>query len=159
MQFQIVKGEPYERFSSWYNRIITMTPVFWIGADGVKHFISILSSNTGSDFDEKNEKEELDRKVELLRNNDGKYIPVYLKDNLRCYPVEDIDAFLKWKRENGYTFDKRMTDPVRWNKSENSFNFLGNLCEYSAAFWFRIYDKDLADKCIAALDEDGITEQ
>lgn len=49
-----------------------------------------------------------------------------------------------------------MTDPLRWDDGEKCFNFLGNLNEYSAAFWFKIYDRDLADRCIKALAEEGI---
>lgn len=156
MQFQIVKGAPEKSHSAWYNRIITLTPVFWVGEDGVKHYITNLPSGTGSDFDEKNEQKELDRKVAILNGNGGRFLPVYLKCWHTHFPVEDVEAFLAWKRENGYTFDKDATDPVVWDNDERCYNFSGNIEEYSAAFWFRIYDKDLADRCIEALSEEGI---
>lgn len=158
MQFQIVKGEPEREHSQWYNRIVTYTPVFWVDADGMKHFITNLPSDTGSDFDEKNEQKELDRKVAILNGNGGRFFPVYLKNWYTHFPIEDVEAFLAWKRENGYTFDKVMTDPIVWDDNMKCFEFHGNLGEYSAAFWFRIYDKELAGKCIAALAEDGITD-
>lgn len=157
MEITITKGEPYQEYCAWYSRIITRTPIFWKGEDGVEHFIVNLSGNMGSAYDESRERRELDRKVAILKANGCRFLPVYLKDAFTTYPKEDVEAFLKWKSDNGYTFSGDFTS-LRWEEEEQCFNFLGNLKECSAAFWFRIYDKSLAERCRQAMLADGVAD-
>ena len=79
-----------------------------------------------------------------LNQNDGKYFCFYCCDwGTR---ERDIYKFLEWITANGYTFDNDMTHII---EGDEFTDFNGNLNEYSAAFFFRIYNKELAADIMA----------
>ena len=86
-----------------------------------------------------------------LNENGGKYFAFYCADWGKYgskHPKKDLFAFLEWIKDGGYTFVRDMTD---FTVMDDFTDFSGNLNEYSAAFWFRIYDKELAARLIDEL--------
>lgn len=80
-----------------------------------------------------------------LNSNGGKYIVFHCINN----NGKTLQEFLDWVKDNGYTFDKDMTDFII---DKDYVDFHGNLNEYSAAFYFRIYDKTLAASLMDTID-------
>lgn len=112
------------------------------------------------DIEIKESREKVADYFRQLNQNDGKYFCFYCCDwGTR---ERDINKFLEWITANGYTFDSERTDFMRGN---GYTDFSGNLNEYSAAFFFRIYSDELAARLIAELsgvriyDENGNEER
>ena len=139
---KIVKGEAVLTPNGWHNRKVLQTPYFFqIGKR--KLFLSSLTSDTGNAFDERRYRRDMAGLLWNLRKNRYDYCTFYSHK-------PDIFEFFKWLRENHYTLEVQGSlfsiDPER-----NYADFHGNVCEYSAAFHYRIYSRELFENIINQL--------
>lgn len=152
-----------ESYDSFNNGNRVLLPVLF-KYQGRRRFVVNLTekyttrdSHSGHyDYELKESRDKVADYFRQLNNNDGKYFAFYCCDwGTR---ERDIYKFLEWIKANGYTFDKKMTDFI---EGDEYTDFSGNLNEYSAAFFFRIYNKELAAdimaKCqgVTIYDKDG----
>lgn len=141
INIEFVTGDTF--VSNWCGRYAEYTPVYAI-IDGKKRLVRNISHTLSGDtfewrqYSDKKSKEEVEKAKNNLMVHDGKYIAfISMFDN----PFE----FVNWIMENNYTLE------VVRNFFEDSSNgdfidFHGNLCEYSCAFHYRIYDYEMLDK-------------
>ena len=139
---RLIKGEAVRTPNGWHNRKVLQTPYYFqIGKR--KLFLSSLTSDTGHVFDERHYRREMAGLLCNLRKNRYDYCTFHSR-----YP--DIFEFFKWLRENHYTLEVQGSlfsiDPER-----NYVDFHGNVCEYSAAFHYRIYSRELFENIINQL--------
>ena len=139
---RLIKGEAVRTPNGWHNRKVLQTPYYFqIGKR--KLFLSSLTSDTGHAFDERRYRREMAGLLLNLRKNRYDYCTFYSHK-------PDIFEFFKWLRENHYTLEVQGSlfsiDPER-----NYVDFHGNVCEYSAAFHYRIYSKELFENIINQL--------
>lgn len=97
------------------------------------------------DFELKEGRQDVENYFSQLNANGGKYFKFYTVN----HKDKTLPEFLEWIKANGYTFNKNMTD---FSIEKDYIDFSGNLNEYSAAFCFRIYDKDLATHLMNTID-------
>lgn len=136
----LVKKEPYRGSYGFYQQG-TYKPYYFIGPDGKEHFIRNLVTNTQDSYKtDASQRREMAEFLRNLRANHYRFMCFYGRD-------KDPLRFLKWVRENGYRlevqgelfrFHTRDSDAY----DRDSVDFSGNVCEYSAAFSYRIYDRE-----------------
>lgn len=78
-----------------------------------------------------------------MRRNRFRYVAFYGKD-------EDPLRFFDWLRRNDYTLEVHGT-LFRFYPESGYADFHGNVCEYSAAFHYRIYSRELFQNIIDRL--------
>ncbi len=139
---ELVHGEPYVESSRWYNGHITVTPYYFL-RDGKRMFISNLVSDTGKAADDGRHRREMAERLLDLRRNHYEYCTFYSH-------VKDLFGFFDWIRKNRYTLEIQGTllyvDPER-----QYVDFMGNVCEYSAAFHYRLYSRSILESLIGQL--------
>ena len=139
---KIIKGEAIRNHNGWHNRIVMHTP-YYFQLGKRKLFLSSLTSDTGNAFDERRYRRDMAGLLWNLRKNRYDYCTFYSHKS-------DIFEFFKWLRENHYTLEVQGSlfsiDPER-----NYVDFHGNVCEYSAAFHYRIYSRELFENIINQL--------
>ena len=139
---ELVHGEPYVESDRWYNGNITVTPYYFL-RDGKRMFISNLISDTGKAADDDRNRREMAERLLDLRRNHYEYCAFYSH-------VKDLFEFFDWIRKNRYTLEIQGTlfyfDPER-----QYVDFMGNVCEYSAAFHYRIYSRSILESLIGQL--------
>lgn len=127
---QFIEKEP------WYdNRMFIgkcdRYPVYMV-KDNVEYFMFNRNSNQASWEIERDES----RKQQLL-NNGGRFF--------RFHGYKDTpNEYLQMVIERRHTFEKFSHKEVEWSEDGMFCDFSGNLKEVSAAFHYRIYDKELA---------------
>ncbi len=128
---KIIEKEPYKSYDRWNERDCLMYPVFMI-KDGKEYFV-LNRRETNLDYNNK----ENQRRLEKLNQTNGKYTVFYgdfenpfemLKDI-----IKKMDLIIT---NNDRTFEKAMPN-------EDSIDFHGNRQNYSSAFMYRIFDKEL----------------
>lgn len=128
---KIIEKKPYKSYDNWNDRDCLMYPTMMI-KDGKEHFI-FNRREPDAEYQEK----ENQKRLEILERTDGKYTMFYGKfEN----PFEMLREIIKEKdliiTNSQEIFDRRMTQ-------EESVDFHGNRENYSSAFMYRIYDKNL----------------
>jgi hypothetical protein len=139
-------GSPYQSAYGITGEAI-FTPLF-MEKDGRKYpilnAVKMISGDSPEWIgycNEANLKEIAFAKEELIENG-GKYFTLYSR-------YKDPIEFLDWVKEKGYTFEvwgELFRESKPQNGVEQYTDFHGNLVEYSAAFYYRIYDAILLDK-------------
>jgi hypothetical protein len=130
----IVKKEQFE--SEIFGKKYIYTPYYFVDTDGKEKFVRNLSTEANT-----LERHRMASVLLSLRKNKYKYLTFY------C-PKKDIWDFIKWVKEKNYTFEIHGT---LFERNENYVDFHGNLCEYSSAFHFRIYDMEIVKNVIKEL--------
>ena len=139
---KIVKGEAVRTPNGWHNRKVLQTPYFFqIGKR--KLFLSSLTSDTGNAFDERRYRRDMAGLLWNLRKNRYDYCTFYSHK-------PDIFEFFKWLRDNNYTLEVQGR-LFSFDSARNYVDFHGNVCEYSAAFHYRIYSRELFENVIQQL--------
>lgn len=128
---KIIEKEPYKNYDNWNDRECLMYPIVMI-KDGKEHFI-FNRREPNTEYQEK----ENQKRIEILKRTEGKYTMFYGKyenpfEMLRKI-IEEKDLIITNSKD---IFDRRMTN-------EESIDFHGNRENYSSAFMYRIYDKNL----------------
>lgn len=128
---KIIEKEPYKNFDNWNNRECLMYPTMMI-KDGKEYFV-FNRREPDTEYQEQQNK----KRIEKLKQSDGKYTIFYgAFEN----PFEMLREIIKEKdviiTNSQYIFDSRM-------QNEESVDFHGNRENYSSAFMYRIYDKNL----------------
>lgn len=139
---ELVHGEPQVESDRWYNGDITVTPYYFL-RDGKRMFIGNLISDTGRAAEDSRHRREMAERLLDLRRNHYEYCTFYSH-------VKDLFGFFEWIRKNRYTLEIQGTllyfDPAR-----QYVDFMGNVCEYSAAFHYRLYSRGLLELLIGQL--------
>ena len=139
---KIIKGGAIRNHNGWHNRIVMHTP-YYFQLGKRKLFLCSLTSDSGNKYDDRRYRREMAERLLNLRRNHYDYCTFHSR-----YP--DIFEFFKWLRENHYTLEVQGSlfsiDPER-----NYVDFHGNVCEYSAAFHYRIYSRELFENIINQL--------
>lgn len=127
---RFVEKEPWKNTDRFTGGCI-MYPIHMV-KDDVEHFMFNRRS------DQKNYEAEKDDvcKKQLL-NNGGRFFRRY---GYKETPYEFLRAVI----ERRHTFEKFSHKEVEWYEDGRFWDFHGNLKEVSAAFMYRIYDKELA---------------
>ena len=102
-----------------------------------------LRSHTGSDREDHAGRRELASLLRQLRRNRFRYVSFYGKD-------ENPLRFFDWLRRNDYTLEVHGT-LFRFYPESGYADFHGNVREYSAAFHYRIYSRELFQNIINQL--------
>lgn len=140
---QIIRDDKYQLYSSWYGKIVTRTPYYFVDDNNEKHFILNLASDTGREFDDENNRRELAGFLYQLRKNQWKYITFhsrYLK----------ISDFFNWVREHDYTLEIHHGCLLEFSNPSH-VDFSGNIVEYSAVFNYRIFTRETVEYVIKQL--------
>ena len=131
---KIVKGEPFLQYMAWYNADVAYIPYSFI-LEGKKLFLRNLATRTGSVIDDRRNRDELARLLRNLRANHYEYCTFHSVK-------KDIFEFFEWVRKNRYTLAIHGT-LFDFAPDHSYVDFHGNVCEYSAAFHYRIYSRPL----------------
>ncbi len=138
----IIKGEPFQKYSSWHNNIVKYIP-YHLEADGKQIFICSLCSDTGREIDDAGYRRELACRLLNMRKNHYDYLTFH------AYKT-DIFEFFEWLRKNHYTLEIHGT-LFDFAPDRSYVDFHGNVWEYSAAFHYRIYSRELFENIIYQL--------
>ncbi len=138
----IIKGEAFQKYSAWHNNIVLYIP-YHFEIDGKRKFICNLCSNTGREFDDARYRKEMAEHLLNLRKNIYDYVTFY------SYKT-DIFEFFEWLRKNHYTLEVHGT-LFDFAPDRSYVDFHGNVWEYSAAFSYRIYSRELFENIIYQL--------
>lgn len=138
----LIKGNTVRQYVSWYNTTVAYTPYFF-ERDGKQCFIYSLCSETGRDMDDKRHRREMAYRLLELRRNRYGYLTFYSH-------ISNIFEFFKWLRDNHYTLEvhERL---FSFANDRSYVDFSGNVLEYSAAFHYRIYSRELFTNIIGQL--------
>lgn len=128
----IIKG-PSSRQSYGDTSNAKCVPYHFIGIDGKKHFLRNLFSETNDSFYEWDNRKTMTDNLLSLRRHNFKYWTNHGPD--------DIFEFFKWLREKKFTIQVGGELFVFVNR--DFVDFHGNVMEYSRAFHYRIYDREL----------------
>ena len=131
-----IEKAPYESNTLWFKG--KYYPNYML-KDGAEYFLW----NRAEPSDRFDNEEYEERKKHLIENG-GTYFKFY--DHSKHNHPLDI---LKWVIDKGYTFEK--CTKAQYLSDGKCFDFSGNLRQVSSAFFYRIYDKALADEIIALL--------
>ena len=124
---KFIEKKPYKDESPYAGNC-TMYPTYMVLENGEEHFM--YNRRVPDDSWVLTLEEE--RKKQLVQNG-GKYFKFHgLYDN----PIEMLQEIAKKQ----YHFSEKESDLL------DDLDFYGNLCEVSAAFYYRIYDKELMKK-------------
>ena len=128
---KIIEKEPYKNYDNWNMRECLMYPTMMI-KDGKEHFVFNRREPEAEYQEQENQK-----RLEILYKTDGKYTMFYGEFKNPFEMLREIinrkDTIITNSKD---IFDRRMT-------KEDSVDFHGNRENYSSAFMYRIYDKDL----------------
>ena len=127
-------GEEFSGSYGCYNRTARYRP-YGFGTPEHHSFIQRLRSHTGSEREDRADRRELAGLLRQLRRNRFRYVAFYGKD-------EDPLRFFDWLRRNDYTLEVHGA-LFRLHPESGYADFHGNVCEYSAAFHYRIYSREL----------------
>ena len=131
---KFIEKKPYKDESPYAGNC-TMYPTYMVLENGEEHFM--YNRRVPDDSWVLTLEEE--RKKQLVQNG-GKYFKFHgLYDN----PIEMLQEIAK--RQHHFT-DEKESDLYYGDAQKDYLDFLGNLCETSAAFHYRIYDKELMKK-------------
>ena len=159
--------EPFVCISNWYGVLVIYSALSFIDKNGKKHPVKSFPLGTPEKehkgsmhgylrYDVENSKKEMQVMKAALQNNGYKWLDLYMK--WQWHPDEtkgsDPLQMIQWIREKGYHFVD-FTD-IHIHDSHADFN--GNLQEYSAAFFYRIYDMNLVEEIRRAAPEVKITD-
>lgn len=129
---------PYGNYSS-----ATFTPYYFIGPDGIEHFICNLVTRTNDPY----------RSDASQRRQIAHHLRSLRKNGYRCLRFhgrrEDPFAFLEWLKQHDYTLE--IQGELFDFSDRNWVDFHGNVVEYSAAFMYRIYDREYLAELLQAL--------
>ncbi len=138
----IIKDEPSQNYSSWHNNTVQYIP-YHFEINGERKFICNLRTNTGREIDDARYRKEMAGHLLNLRRNLYGYLTFYANKT-------DIFEFFKWLRKNHYTLEVHGT-LFDFAPDRSYVDFHGNVCEYSAAFHYRIYSRELLENIIYQL--------
>lgn len=130
----LIKGEAFHKFLSWHNKVVTYVP-YQFDMEGKRYFLQNLMTETGNPHDERRCRRELAALLLNLRRNHYQYCTFYSDKR-------DIFEFFDWVRNNNYTLEVHGA-LLSFSQEEGFADFCGNIVEYSAAFRFRIYSREL----------------
>jgi len=139
---KIVKGEPFRKYVGWYKTNVAYVP-YSLVMDGERLFLRNLATQTRSAIDDRRNRDEMAGLLRNLRTNHYEYCTFY---SVR----KDIFEFFDWLRENRYTLEIQ-GGLFDFADDRSHVDFHGNVCEYSAAFWYRIYSRELFSHIIDQL--------
>ncbi len=138
----IVKGKTFQTCNKCCNSAAKYIP-YYLEVGGKQMFIRNLCSNTGREFDDARYRKELAGYLLNARKNLYEYLTFY------AYKT-DIFEFFEWLRKNQYTLEIHGT--LFYFAPDRSYvDFNGNVWEYSAAFHYRIYSRELFENIIHQL--------
>lgn len=124
---EIIEKEPYKSFDNWNERECLMCPV-----DNKEYFV--LNRREPSD-DYRNKENQ--KRIEKLKQTNGKYTIFYGEFENPFEMLKEIIQKMDLIITNSDSiFDKQMTN-------EDSVDFHGNRQNYSSAFMYRLFDKEL----------------
>lgn len=128
-QISFIEKEPHKSETIYFNGIYY--PTFMV--KNSEHYFLYNRSVPASYGDEELQNA---RKQQLI-DNGGAYFKFH-DHSKHNSPIE----LLKWIKEKGFHLDKRYTAKIL--SDGKTFDFHGNLREISCAFFYRIFDKDMA---------------
>ena len=128
---EIIEKEPYKSFDNWNERECLMCPVFMIKDD--KEYFVLNRREPSDDYRNK----ENQKRIEKLKQTNGKYTIFYGEFENPFEMLKEIIQKMDLIITNSDSiFDKQMTN-------EDSVDFHGNRQNYSSAFMYRLFDKEL----------------
>lgn len=130
----LVKGEPFIKFVSWYNKMVTYVP-YGFEHGGKRHFLTNLATRTGTEMSDRAARHEAAARLASLRRHHYQYCTFHSAK-------EDIFEFFEWIRKNGYTLEIQ-GGLFDYAPDRSYADFHGNVREYSAVFRYRIYSREL----------------
>ena len=138
----IIKGEPFAGPSGRPGETIVYIP-YSFGTPERHCFIRNLASASDSKIRDHPQRRALASLLRQLRRNGFRYVALYGIEN-------DPVRFLDRLRQKGYTLEVhgRLFD---FHSERGYVDFHGNVCEYSAAFLYRIYSRELFQNIIDRL--------
>lgn len=139
---EIAKGEPSWQYMAWYNADVCHIPYSFV-QDGKNLFLKSLVTQTGRVIDDRRNRDEMAALLRNLRHNHYEYCTFHAIK-------KDIFDFFKWLRSNRYTLDVQ-GKLFSFDENRDYVDFHGNVCEYSAAFHYRIYSRSLLGDIINQL--------
>lgn len=138
----LVKGEPSTHYMAWYKSDVVYIPYSFV-LNGKQLSLQALATQTGAAIDDRRNRDEMAGLLRNLRANHYEYCTFY---SVR----KDIFEFFDWLRENRYTLEIQ-SGLFDFADDRSHVDFHGNVCEYSAAFWYRIYSRELFSHIIDQL--------
>lgn len=153
--YSIVEKPAVNEYSHWFGAEIILVPVFCRLPDGREVFLLNKVAGTADEekkddfyisLQNKQDKRTLEDYMEQLRNHDGKWIDRNSTWGPQPEAVKGLSPleFIALVRDNGFTFKKECTDISIVNNGVTRFS--GNLNEYSCAFSFDIFDKEMIEE-------------
>lgn len=130
----LVKGEPFIQYVEWYRANVAYIPYSFV-LDERERPLKSLATRTGSKYDDCRNRNEMAALLRNLRGNHYEYCAFYSVK-------KDIFEFFDWLRQNKYTLEIQ-GDLFDFAPDRSNVDFHGNVCEYSAAFLYRIYSREL----------------
>lgn len=130
----IVKDVPSVQYVSWYRKAVTYIP-YHFEHEGKRYFLKSLATRTGSEFDDRRERNEMAALLRNLRGNRYEYCAFYSQK-------KDIFEFFDWLRQNKYTLEVQ-GELFDLAPDRSYVDFHGNVREYSAVFHYRVYSREL----------------
>lgn len=139
----LVKKESYRKSYGNSTSAALYTPYYFTDIQGKEHFICNLVTQTNDPYHpDKSQRCEVANHLRNLRKHGYRY--------LTFHSIKDAPfAFLQWLREQNYTLE--IQGELFIFNGQDSVDFHGNVCEYSAAFMYRIYDRELFIKLLRDL--------
>ena len=138
----IIQGKPFTGPSGRPGDVTVYIP-YSFGTPERHYFVQNLCPVSGSKIQDRPQRSELAKLLWQLRRNEFRYVMFYgiEKDTVR---------FLDWLRQEGYTLEIH-GKLFSFHPKHDYVNFHGNVCEYSAAFRYRIYSRELFQSIIDRL--------
>ncbi len=138
----IIKGKPFAGPSGRSGETIVYIP-YSFGMPERHYFIQNLAPVSGSKIQDHPQRKALASLLRQLRCNGFRYVALYGIEN-------DPVRFLDGLRQKGYTLEVhgRLFD---FHSEHGYVDFHGNVCEYFAAFHYRIYSRELFQNIIDRL--------
>lgn len=130
----LVKEDYFIKYVSWYNKIVTYVP-YCFEYDGKRYFLGNLATRTGTEQGDRENRREMASLLTSLRRHHYQYCTFHAIK-------EDIFEFFKWLRENKYTLEIHGA-LFTFDPDHGYVDFWGNVREYSAAFQYRIYSREM----------------
>ena len=139
MEITFITGDSY--ISHLTTTVRRITPVYAV-VNGKKLFLksysNSLSGGIWSKYDDWKSEKDLDAAKESIVKHEGRYCTFH---GLFDDPFE----LLEWVKEKGYTLEAVRGFFISASTDDYA-DFHGNLREYSCAFHYRIYDKEMMSK-------------
>lgn len=141
--FKIIKEQQIQEYSGWYNKVITRTPYYFADNQEQKHFVLNLASDTGYVTEDREKRRELAALLYQLRENKGSYITLYSRKKM-------LPEFFDWVRKENYTLEVHGKGLFVFD-NPSFVDFHGNIVEYSATFFYRIYTRETLEYVFSQL--------